>query len=219
MTVGEPGWREESHPGFADEPRERAHRCAGRWPPVGDDDVDLMECERSEKRVRLPLAANDAHGSVHREDRPQQLIGDQLRNDVDDSDGQAQRAPCRPVADGVEQLSAEREDVVRISVDDATDLGEHERPPLTPEEMLPEHVLQRADLRADGRLREPQLIGGAAHAALAGGEPEVEEVVIVQPFHGSSKPMINVQFISLLNATPDAMARLRRNRHENGDSR
>jgi hypothetical protein len=31
--------------------------------------------------------------------------------------------------------------------------------------------------------------------------------------------MINVRFISLLNATPDAIARLRRNRHENGDSR
>ena len=219
MAASEAGRREERHAGFGDQPRERPHRRAGRWTPVGDHDVDLVERERGEERVRLALATNHAHRRVHREDRPQQPIGDQFRNDVDDPDGQAERAPRRPVADRIEQLAAEREDVVRVSVDDATDVGEHERAPLAAEELLAEHVLERADLRADGRLREPQLIRGAAHAALANGEPEVEQVMIVQPFHGSRESMNNVRIISLIDGSPDAIRGSGGHAHENGDTR
>jgi len=66
--------------------------------------------------------------------------------------------------------------------------------PARPDEQpLLERVLERPDLAAHRRLREPQLLGRTGDAAFAGNGPEVEEVVIVEPFHVGSRVLGDAQ--------------------------
>src|SRR5436309_11375746 len=150
---------------------------------VGEDQVEPVDRELRQQALGLVLATDDAHGLAELERRLQETIRDQLGHDVGDPDREAERATRWPVLEGVEQLAAEREDLVREAEGDAAGVGEREVAPDAGEELLAEGRLQRPDLRADRRLPEPQLHGGAGDAALARHDPEVEEVVVVEPLH------------------------------------
>ena len=63
-----------------------------------------------------------------------------------------------------------------------TSVGTRRRP-CAAEELLVERALEGADLGAHRRLREAELVARLGHAAGLRGQPEVEEVVVVQPFH------------------------------------
>ena len=73
-----------------------------------------------------------------------------------------------------------------VTVNDAADVGEHERAALALKETLAERLFQHLDLRADRRLRQPQLLGGPRDAALPHDRPEVEQVMVVQRIHDAS---------------------------------
>lgn len=53
------------------------------------------------------------------------------------------------------------------------------------EQLLADDVLQPAKLSADGRLRKPQLAAGANDAAISRDLPEIEEVLVIENFHGT----------------------------------
>lgn len=84
------------------------------------------------------------------------------------------------------RLAPQREDLFGVAVDDLAHLREHQTPPLSFEQLLPERTLERTDLRAHGRVRERELAGCLRHATLARHQPEVEQVVVVQPIHALS---------------------------------
>src|SRR4029077_9684591 len=53
------------------------------------------------------------------------------------------------------------------------------------EQLLADHVLEPADLSADGGLGQTELGAGADDAAIPGDGPEVEQVMVVEPLHGT----------------------------------
>ena len=92
-------------------------------------------------------------------------------------------APSRPAFQDVLQLPPKAEDIVGIPVDDLPDLGHGKASTLFDKQLLPQCLLQQAQLPADGRLRQAEFLAGTRDAAFFGDCPEVQEVVIVQPFH------------------------------------
>ena len=52
------------------------------------------------------------------------------------------------------------------------------------EQFLAHLLLQAAELRADGGRRQAQLLAGLRDAARAHDFPEVEQMMVVEPFHG-----------------------------------
>jgi hypothetical protein len=84
----------------------------------------------------------------------EQAIHDELRQHVGDADYQPTRPALALRLGRVHQLATEREDLVRISVDGATELREHERAAFTLEQRATEQLFQAFDLLADGWLSE-----------------------------------------------------------------
>ena len=84
---------------------------------------------------------------------------------------------------GLSQFTSQSEDFVRIPEDHLPCLGEGHTTTRFVEELLAEVPLQRTDLGAQRGLGKVQRRSSPADAALLRGGPEVEEVVVVQPFH------------------------------------
>ena len=73
--------------------------------------------------------------------------------------------PARELAFGVvpellEDLLLEREQPLRPAIEPHPGLGRLDPPPGAVEELLPEPLLERADLEAHRRLRDAELVGG-----------------------------------------------------------
>src|SRR5690606_22285282 len=81
-------------------------------------------------------------------------------------------------------LAPEREDLVGIAENHPTHLGERELATDLREQLLAELVLERVNLRAQGRMGEAEHLAGLGEPSLASDDPEVEQVVVVHPFHG-----------------------------------
>jgi len=90
-------------------------------------------------------------------------------------------------AEELAQLAPEREDVVGVAIDHLPDVGEHEVAPAAHEQPLAERALEHLELPADRRLREVELARRRGDAPLARDDPEVEQVVVVDPFHGPGR--------------------------------
>jgi hypothetical protein len=56
---------------------------------------------------------------------------------------------------------------------------------LLAQQLFAERALEGVDLAADGLVGESQFSRGSSQAALAYDRPEVQQVMVVQPFHGS----------------------------------
>ena len=66
--------------------------------------------------------------------------------------------------DLLDDLLLEREEPLCASVEDASGLGGLDAPARPIEQPLPEALLERADLEAHRRLRDPELVGGLGEA-------------------------------------------------------
>ncbi len=174
--------REERRPALAEKMVERAQRRPGSR-CVGEHDVELVLREELEQCLRGGLAAD--HLDVRLKRGPQHAVRDQLRHHVGDPDLHAHRPLRRPVAQRVAELAPEGEDLVRIPQRDPPRLAQHQRPPRLLEQLLAEGLLQQAELSADRRLGEIQLPRGRRNAALVRHDPEIQEVMVVQPLHAT----------------------------------
>ncbi len=110
---------------------------------------------------------------------------DRLREHVRYADDEPHLA-LSPAVHGVDELLAEREDLLGVARDDAPGVGEHEVAALAHEQLRAEHVLEAMDLPADRRVSEAQHATGFRDAAFSGDDPEIEQVVIVQPVDGAA---------------------------------
>ena len=165
------------------------HVDRGRHRRVGEHQVDLVQGEGGEQRLGPRLAADHPDRRRQLQRRRQQAIGDLLAEHVGDADDEAHRPPGGAALHGVEELTAEREDLVGVAVDHLADVGRHQPAADAGEQLLAEPRLERLDLRAHRRLRQPQLLRGPHHAAFAHDRPEVEQVMVVEPFHGVACPL------------------------------
>ena len=163
---------------------EGVHAAAAGHRRVGDDDVQGVERQIGEELVVGVLVANQLHGLGEGEGRLQQASHHQLGDQVDDAHVQAQRLADGAPLDRVHELAAEREDVLGVVVDHPTHLGEGQPAPHLGEELLAQGFLERADLCAQGRVRHVQDLARGDQPPLARNDPEVVQVVVVEPLHG-----------------------------------
>jgi hypothetical protein len=84
---------------------------------------------------------------------------------------------------GIYELVTEREDLFGIPEGHATGLGQRKSPPLSREELDAENLFQPMYLTTDGRMSQMELAAGSNDASLLGHDPEIKEVVVVEPLH------------------------------------
>src|SRR3954469_3749522 len=160
---------------------ESADRRPLRHGSVRQDQIERVPREPGEKLVRRRLGDYEPHLSASR--RSEKLASDELGERVHHPDAKLLRPPGGTAAHHVQKLAAEAEDLVRVSVHDASHLGGLEGAALALEELFAQRLFESADLRAQRRVREPKLFRGPGDSAFANGCPEVQEVVVVEPFH------------------------------------
>src|SRR6266852_4125843 len=101
-------------------------------------------------------------------------------------DHQAYRPTGLPSFDGVQKLLPQREDFLCVAERHATHVRQHEITSLPCEQLLAENLFEPMDLAADRGVRQPELLARPDNASLLRDDPEVEEVVVVEPFHTGS---------------------------------
>ena len=162
----------------------KANRETGSGWCVGNHDVDVMNGKVPQKTLKgTVLPANELHGLTQAEGRFNQLVRDGLGNHVRDAHHESDRASDAASLDRTEKLASEPENLVRVPEGDAADVGEHEPAPFATKELLAKDLFEPVDLRANRGVGEPQLLGRTGDAALFRDDPEVEQVVVVEPFH------------------------------------
>ena len=82
-------------------------------------------------------------------------------------------------------LGPEREDLLCVAVDDPAHLGERELAAGAGEQLLAELILEGMDLPAESRVRQAQHPAGARETAFPRDGEEVEQMMVVEPFHRS----------------------------------
>ena len=135
--------------------------------------------------VRDVLAADEAHFLRMLERGLQKPVHDPLRHHVGDPDCEAGGQPGRPPLHRVPHLGPEREDLLCVAVDDPAHLGERELAAGAGEQLLAELILEGMDLPAESRVRQAQHPAGARETAFPRDGEEVEQVMVVEPFHRS----------------------------------
>ena len=133
-------------------------------------------------------------GSGRLQGRLEHLVGDQLGHDHRHAHGQPSGARG-PALHGLQQLAVEAQDLVRVAVHGAADVGEDDRPPERASSFSPERLLQLPQLAADRGLRDVQLLARARHATFANHRPEVIEVVMVEHLHAHQRYPETVEVI------------------------
>lgn len=98
----------------------------------------------------------------------------QLRQRGRHPDGESLRTFGAKAVDGLRQLTPLLEDLIRVAKHGFANLGQREVAATTHEQLVPERSFERVQLRADGRLREVQLVGCSDDATLAHDSPEVQ---------------------------------------------
>ena len=155
----------------------------------GDGEHDLVAIERLERDAAVPAAdADDAELEL----APRDLLDDRVRvgdreRDVhlrvellELGEHDRQDAPARPgraadleppgelafgvVAELLKDLLLEREQPLRAAIEPHPGLGRLDAPPGAVEQLLPEPLLERANLQAHRRLRDAELVGGLREA-------------------------------------------------------
>jgi hypothetical protein len=127
--------------------RRRTDRC------IGQDDVQAVYGELGEQALRLVVAADQMHWPRQPERRLEKQPRHQFRQNVGHAHHQAQWFAKRLPGQRVLKLPAQREDLLRIAVHDATHVGQLEPATLAYEKLLSGGVFERADLAAHRRRR------------------------------------------------------------------
>ncbi len=168
---------------FTERMAERLHLDRRRDRRIGDHQVERVRREIGEQALGRAVAADDLHRLRQPHRRLEQAIRDDLGDLIGDADLEAHRPPGRAILERVHQLAAEAENVVGIAKDDAAHVGEDEVASRSLKQFFAELIFEHADLPADRRLREPELLARARDGALARDGPEVQKVVVVEPLH------------------------------------
>ncbi len=155
---------------------------------VGKDDMELALGQLlHQPRLRV-LPDVERLRSVQRERRLHQAVGDGLGQAAHDADAQDRVRAVAPAARDLHELVARAEDVLRVARDLEAERRRHEPAAAPLEQLAPEELLEEAELRAERGVAQAELSGGARHASLARDNPEVEQVLVVQGFHGPVAP-------------------------------
>ena len=151
---------------------------------VGEDHVDLVDGEVGEEVVHVVFAADDLDGFGEGEDGREEPADDEFGEDVVDSDGELPWPLGGSGVDEVDEFLAEGEDFIGVLVDGASHFGEVEVSSAAFEEFVSDGPFESSDLGGDGRLGEEEFFGRPDDGAFACDGPEVQQVVVVEPFHG-----------------------------------
>ena len=133
------------------------------------------------------LVAYEPDGLGQVEGGLQQPADHELGDDIRDAHVEPEGLPARSSLDGVHHLATEGEYLVRVAEHHLTGLGERQLAADLAEELLAELVLERMDLRAQRRVGEPQDLARTDEPSFASDHPEIEQMVVVDPFHGSQR--------------------------------
>ena len=173
---------EDRHAALAEQVAVGPHLDRRRGRGVGEDEVQRVDRQLGDETLRPLVHAVQLDRLGEVEGRLEYLVGDQLGHDHGHSHRQARRLRD-PALHRLLQLAAEGEDLVRVAIDGAADVGEDHRATGANEQLLPEGFLQLPELAADRGLRDVELLARPRHAAFADHRPEVEEVVMVERVH------------------------------------
>jgi hypothetical protein len=152
---------------------------------VGDHEIKSVNGEHGEEALRLAFCADDLDTLLRFQGGLDEAVGDEFGDGVSDSDLQAQGASRGTVFERVLHLAAEGKDFFGVAVNDTPHVGEDEAAALALEELLSQGIFEFANLAADGWLCEPKLVAGLGNTAFFGDCPEIEKVMVIQPFHTS----------------------------------
>ena len=174
-------WRAEQRDfEFTEGMAEHLQVAAVRRRAIGQHHVEAMQGEFGEEGVELAFAADQAHLLRQVEHRFHQAKSDQLGQCVGNADCQSQRILRVCLAQRCIHVLAELEDLVGVGQCQAPGLGRHQTSPLRRQQRLAQGLLEQGDLRADGLHRHAKPPRRACYAALAGDDPEVAQVVVIQ---------------------------------------
>ncbi len=149
---------------------------------VGKHKVHLMGVEQDEQIAQCARTEHDADtGAV-------QGGTDELEQEVPGKRSDCPRAEelaigAGPVGEHVHQFIARARDGFGVFQGESAGLGQGPAPAGTVEERMAEILFELAQLHAEGRDGKVQLRGGPRKIQLAGGDPEVTQVVQIQEGH------------------------------------
>lgn len=148
---------------------------------VGEDDVEAVSGELGDEVLGFALAADELEGAAEGEDGPENFVADEFGEGVGEADAQAEGGLEGAVVEGVHHFAAEGEDFFGVALGHEAGFGEDVFAAFALEEALAEGGFEFADLAGDGGLGDAEVGGGAGEAALLGDDPEVAQVVVIQP--------------------------------------
>ena len=129
------------------------------------------------------LAAYDSVLIAQLQRRLDQLVRDQLGQNIGDADRQARQTTFGAALEAADHLLTEGENLVGITKNEFAGVRRHKMPSRLAEKLLAERFLERFELCAHRRLGQVQFLAGPRHATRPGHRPEIEQMMIVQPFH------------------------------------
>jgi hypothetical protein len=138
-----------------------------------------------DQALQRALAADHADRLLELHGWLDDSVGDLLRHYVIDAHQESQWPCRRPLLQRVEQLLAQGENLVGVAVHELAHLRGNEIAPGLGQQFLAEAFLEGAQLGADGRRGQRQLLARARKAAGANHGPEVQEMLVIEaPDHG-----------------------------------
>ena len=162
------------------------HVVARRHRSVGNHHVEVMHRQFRQQGRQPPLTAHQAHRRIERQRRRHQAVSHLLGHRVCNADTKGGRLCGMGVVQHIEQLIAEREDLLRVAQNALAGLGHHQAPPGALKQAHAQTLFKRRDLPADRLRRQVQLLTRAGNAACLGHHPEVAQMFVVERRHGAN---------------------------------
>jgi hypothetical protein len=164
----------------------RFHAHGWRHRRIGQHYVEVVQRELGQEPVGLVLPTDEQDVLLGAEQGRENPLREHLGEDVGDSDGEAKGHALGASGHGVHQLAAGRENSLGVAVHHHSEIRQRQVAPDAFEELATERHFESSDLAAQRRLSQAKLVGGVRDGAEAGGRPEIEQVVIVEPLHRGS---------------------------------
>src|SRR6266852_948650 len=117
------------------------------------------------------------------ERRLQESVDEKFRKDVSDAHNESRRSSPRPSKKNIDQFLANREELFRIAEHHHPGVRQNQVPPGASNQLFSQSIFQLVDLGAEGWLCHAKLRARAGQTSFTGDDPEVTQVVIVEPFH------------------------------------
>jgi hypothetical protein len=115
--------------------------------------------------------------------RRQNAIYHQLWQQISNSNGEAHRPPTGAAFQDIRHFLAKGKDFVGVSINNTAEFSKNQISPLAREELLTQGLFKGADLSADRGLCQQENLTRAGDAPFPGNRPEVQQVMIINPFH------------------------------------